>query len=224
MVPARSRLLRDYRTAAGAFDEVQDSAGQVRPHYRTLMAELEDLGAEELQRRWETGRRFIHEQGVTYNVYGDPMGMERPWELDPVPMVIAADEWKQLEAALIQRATLINAVLADCYGDQKLIHQGGLPPALVLSQLDFLRPCHGIKPANGVFLDCYAVDLARSPDGKWWAISDRTQIPTGAGYTLANRLVTSRVLPEVFRDCNVQRLAGFYGHMRDSLARLANLT
>ena len=222
MVPARSRLLRDYRTAAGAFDEVQDSAGQVRPHYRTLMAELEDLGAEELQRRWETGRRFIHEQGVTYNVYGDPMGMERPWELDPVPMVIAADEWKQLEAALIQRATLINAVLADCYGDQKLIHQGGLPPALVLSQLDFLRPCHGIKPANGAFLDCYAVDLARSPDGKWWAISDRTQIPTGAGYTLANRLVTSRVLPEVFRDCNVQRLAGFYGHMRDSLARLAN--
>jgi len=221
MASTRPRLLRDYKATPGAYDEVLDASGAVRPHYQMLMAELEDLGAEEIQRRWETGRRFIHEQGVTYNVYGDPMGMERPWELDPVPLMIAAEEWKSLEAALIQRAKLMNAVLADCYGEQKLIHKGGLPPALVLSQLDFLRPCHGVKPANDVFLNCYAVDLARSANGKWWAISDRTQIPTGSGYTLANRLVTSRVLPEVFRDCNVQRLAGFYGHMRDSLSRLA---
>lgn len=218
----RSRLLRDYKGTPGAYDEVLDTAGTIRPHYRTLMAELEKQGVDELQRRWETGRRFIHEQGVTYNVYGDPMGMERPWELDPVPLLISAAEWRGLEAALIQRAQVINAVLADCYGEQRLIQSGKLPPALVLAQPDFLRPCHGIKPANDVYLNCYAVDLARSPDGKWWAISDRTQIPTGSGYTLANRLVTSRVLPEVFRDCHVLRLAGFYSHMRDSLARMAS--
>lgn len=198
-----------------------DPAGAIRAPYRPLMGELEKLGVDELQRRWETGRRFIHEQGVTYNVYGDPMGMERPWELDPVPLLISASEWRKLETALVQRARLINGILADCYGEQKLIHSGKLPPALVLAQPDFLRPCHGVRPANDVFLNCYAVDLARSPDGQWWAISDRTQIPTGSGYTLANRLVTSRVLPEVFRDCHVQRLAGFYTHLRDSLARLA---
>lgn len=218
---SRSKLLRDYKVAPGGFDELLDASGAVREPYRRLMAELDQLGTEELQRRWDTGRRFIHEQGVTYNVYGDPLGMERPWELDPVPMMISAAEWTQLEQALIQRAQLINAVLADCYGEQKLIHGGWLPPALVLAQPDFLRPCHGIRPANDVYLNCYAVDLARSPDGKWWAISDRTQIPTGAGYTLANRLVTARVLPEVFRECNVQRLASFYGHLRDSLSRLA---
>lgn len=198
-----------------------DPAGGIRAPYRPLLNELEKLGVDELQRRWETGRRFIHEQGVTYNVYGDPLGMERPWELDPIPLLISAAEWRKLETALIQRARLINAVLADCYGEQSLIHTGKLPPALVLAQPDFLRPCHGVRPANDVYLNCYAVDLARSPDGQWWAISDRTQIPTGSGYTLANRLVTSRVLPEVFRDCNVQRLAGFYTHLRDSLARLA---
>ena len=217
----RTRLLRDYRGTPGAYDEVLDGAGTIRPHYRALMSELEKLGVDELHRRWETGRRFIHEQGVTYNVYGDPMGMERPWELDPVPLLISAAEWRKLETALVQRAQVINAVLADCYGEQKLIQSGKLPPALVLAQPDFLRPCHGIKPPNDIYLSCFAVDLARSPDGQWWAISDRTQIPTGAGYTLANRLVTSRVLPEVFRDCNVQRLAGFYSHLRDSLARLA---
>ncbi len=201
---------------------MEDAGGGARPHYETLIRSLDELGGEELHRRWETGRRFIHEQGVTYNVYGDPMGMERPWELDPVPIIIAPEEWKQLEAGLIQRATLLNAVLADCYGPQKLINSGWLPPALVLSQFDFLRPCHGIKPANDIHLNIYAADLARSPDGKWWVISDRTQIPTGAGYALANRLVTSRVLPEAFRDCNVQRLAGFFSQMRDSLSRLAS--
>lgn len=218
----RTRLLRDYKTTPGVYDEVLDASGAIRAPYRPLINELEKLGVEELQRRWETGRRFIHEQGVTYNVYGDPLGMERPWELDPVPLLISSTEWRKLEAALVQRAQLINAVLADCYGEQKLIHSGKLPPALVLAQPDFLRPCHGARPANDVYLNSYAVDLARSPDGQWWAISDRTQIPTGAGYTLANRLVTSRILPEVFRDCNVQRLAGFYAHLRDSLSRLAS--
>ena len=216
----RHKLLRDYKVTPGSYDELLDASGAMREPYRRLMAELEQLGPDEVKRRWDTGRRFIHEQGVTYNVYGDPLGMERPWELDPVPMMISADEWGRLETALIQRARLINAVIADCYGEQKLIHSGGLPPALVLAQPDFLRACHGIKPANGVYLNCYAVDLARSPDGKWWAISDRTQIPTGSGYALANRLVTSRVLQEVFRDCNVRRLAGFYSQLRDSLGRM----
>ena len=71
------------------------------------------------------------------------------------------------------------------------------------------------------FLNFYAADLARSPDGRWWVVSDRTQIPTGAGYALANRLVTSRILPEAFRDNHVHRLAGFFRDVQNALARLA---
>ena len=173
----RHRVLRDYAIPSGLYDEVLDSTGQPREHYRGLLDEMDELGTEELKRRWQTGKRFIHEQGVTYNVYGDPLGMERPWELDPVPMMISAAEWAKLEVALQQRARLINAIIADCYGEQTLIKGGWLPPALVLAQPDFLRACHGIKPAGDVYLNCYAVDLARSPDGKWWAISDRTPDP-----------------------------------------------
>ena len=220
--PARNRLWRDYQPIGSLYDEVIDGTGAMRGHYRTLMGGLEAMGVDELQRRCDTARRFIQEQGVTYNVYDDPQGMERPWELDPIPLLIPADEWRTLEKALVQRALLLNAVLADCYGGQKLIQGGWLPPGAVLSNPDFLRPCHGIRPAGDMFLTCYAVDLARAANGQWWVISDRTQIPTGAGYTLANRLVTSRVLPEAFRDGNVLRLAGFYTAMRASLARLAS--
>jgi uncharacterized circularly permuted ATP-grasp superfamily protein/uncharacterized alpha-E superfamily protein len=147
--------------------------------------------------------------------------MERPWKLDPIPFVIAPETWPALEAGLIQRATLLNKILADCYGPQELIRSRWLSPALVFGQPDFLRPCHGIRVANDSFLSFYAADLARSSDGQWWVVSDRTQIPTGAGYALANRLVTSRVFPEPFRDNHIHRLAGFFRAMQNTLAQLA---
>ena len=214
--------LTGYPPGAGAFDEFLTAAGAARPHYQRLVRELNRLGADELRRRHETGRRIIHEQGITYNVYGDPRGMERPWHLDPVPMLIAPDEWRGIETALCQRAELINRILADCYGAQDLIRSGWLPPALVFAQPDFLRAAHAARRPDDTYLHFYAADLARSPDGQWWVISDRTQIPTGAGYTLANRLVTSRILPEAFRDCQVQRLAGFFREMQASLAQLGS--
>ena len=214
-------LLSRYQRAAGAFDELLAADGEIFPHYAKLMGELEQFGAAELSRRTDACQRFVREHGITYNVYGDPRGMERPWRLDPVPFVIAPEEWQKLETGLIQRATLLNKILADCYGAQDLIRSRWLSPALVFGQPDFLRPCHGIRVPGDTFLHFYAADLSRSPDGRWWVVSDRTQIPTGAGYALANRLVTSRILPEPFRDNHVHRLAGFFLAAQNALGQLA---
>jgi uncharacterized circularly permuted ATP-grasp superfamily protein/uncharacterized alpha-E superfamily protein len=219
--PKIPALLEKYERRPGAFDEFLGDDGQPRPHYRKLVADLEVLGATDLRRRREASDRLVHEQGITYHVYGDPRGVERPWELDPVPFVMAPGEWRALEAGLIQRATLLNHILADCYGSQELIRSRWLSPALVFAQPDFLRPCHGVRVPNNTFLNLYAADLGRSPDGRWWVVSDRTQIPTGAGYALANRLVTSRILTEAFRDNHVHRVAGFFRDLQNTLARLA---
>ncbi|HXC50922.1 MAG TPA: circularly permuted type 2 ATP-grasp protein [Candidatus Limnocylindrales bacterium] len=221
--PARDQTNRASESdqQEAVFDEVLDSTGQVRPHYAGLVAELDDLGEAELGRRSEAGRRISHEQGVAYNVYGEPRGSERAWELDPVPFLISSAEWTALEKALVQRATLLNRILADCYGSQQLLRSSWLPPALVFAQPDFLRPLHDVRVPRDTFLHFYAADLARSPDGQWWVTSDRTQVPTGAGYALANRMVTSRILPEAFRNCAVQRLAGFFREVQRTLAELA---
>ncbi len=213
-------LFANYRLEPGIFDESHTASGTIRPHYEQFRNAIAHLPPAELKRRADTCRRLVEEQGITYNVYADPRGVERPWQLDPLPFVIAPQEWRSLETALIQRATLINRVLADCYGAQDLIRSRWLPPALIFAQPDFLRPCHGIRTPDELFLHFYACDLARSPDGQWRVISDRTQIPTGTGYALANRLVTSRIFPEAFRDCHVQRLAGFFRDMQQSLASL----
>ena len=200
--------------------ETMCADGALKPWWARLLGLLEQMPQAERGRRLEFARRIVAEQGITYNVYGDERGMERPWEVDPLPMLLPETEWRAIESGLIQRATLINSVLADCYGPQKLLKDGDLAPAMLFAQQDFLRPVRGIAPQNGVFLNFYAADIARAADGRWWVLSDRTQIPTGAGYALANRLVTARILPDSFREFNVERLAGFFRRMRESLAAL----
>jgi uncharacterized circularly permuted ATP-grasp superfamily protein/uncharacterized alpha-E superfamily protein len=204
-----------------AYDEVFTAAGERRPHWEAMVSFLEALGSDGLTRSWEQARRMIHENGVTFNFYGDPQGMDRPWELDAIPWVIPEAEWRHLEVALVQRAQLLNAILADVYGSQTLLEQGMLPPELVFAHPGFLRPCHGLPVPNNCYLYFYAVDLGRAPDGRWWVLADRAQSPAGAGYALENRLILSSVLSELFRDCHVQRFAPFFMALRQTLMALA---
>src|SRR5271170_1946668 len=209
-----------YEATPGFYDEVLGSGKQIRPHWGALAESLTSMGQAGVERRWREGQRLIHDNGITYNVYSDPESTSRPWPLDPVPLMMDPSEWKTIEAAVIQRATLFNSILADLYGPQRLLREKMLPAELVFPNPAFLRPCWGIEPAGGVFLHMYAADLARSPDGQWWVLADRTQAPSGAGYALENRLVTTRVLPDVFRASHIRRLANFFQTYREALQRL----
>jgi uncharacterized circularly permuted ATP-grasp superfamily protein/uncharacterized alpha-E superfamily protein len=215
------RLLEGYDPVPGVYDEMIAASDSPRPHCGPFVASLESIGRHELASRWENAKRALRENGVTYNVYGDPQGADRRWELDMMPLVIPAAEWSRLEAGLAQRTHLLNLILADIYGPQRLLHDRILPPEVVLGNPAFLRPCHGIAVPGAIHMHLHAVDLARSPDGRWWVIADRTQAPSGAGYTLENRIVLSQSLPETFRDCRVQRLAAFFRKFREALAALA---
>jgi len=214
-------LSTGYPQTAGVYDEMSVAPGVLRPHWDTFIHSLSALGDQELGRRWHRARQRIRENGVSYNVYGDPLGMDRPWNLDSIPLMIPPSEWSQLEAGLIQRARLLNAILADLYGPQQLLRSGQLPPALVFANPGFWRPCHGVRVSGDIYLHLLAVDLARGPDGEWWVISDRTQAPSGAGYSLENRIVMAETFPDLFREFQVKRLASFFRSFRDNLLRLS---
>ena len=211
----------DYDFPADVFDETLDSAHGLRPHWRPFFEQMDAIGLAELRRRWEEAKHLIRENGVTYNVYGDPRGMDRPWELDPIPLLISPAESIRVEAGLIQRAKLLDLILADLYGPQTLLTRGLLPAELVFGHPSFLRPCRGLRVPGNRHLHLYAADLGRSPDGTMVVLGDRTQAPSGAGYALENRIVLSRMLPEVFRDCRVQRLALFFRTVRETLRSIA---
>jgi uncharacterized circularly permuted ATP-grasp superfamily protein/uncharacterized alpha-E superfamily protein len=214
-------LSTGYPQTAGVYDEMSVAPGVLRPHWDTFIHSLSALGDQELGRRWQTARQRIRENGVSYNVYGDPLGMDRPWNLDSIPLMIPPSEWSQLEAGLIQRARLLNSILADLYGPQQLLRSGQLPPALVFANPGFWRPCHGVRVSGDIYLHLLAVDLARGPDGEWWVISDRTQAPSGAGYSLENRIVMAETFPDLFREFQVKRLASFFRSFRNTLLRLS---
>ena len=210
-------LLAQYPAALHGYDEMFKAGGQARAHWMTL---LEHLGAETpeaMRQRVESVERQVHENGVTYNIYADPKGMQRPWEIDVLPFILPAAEWAAIEGAVRQRATLLNRILTDIYGAQTILAEGLLPSALVHGHAGFLRPCHGIPHVDNVALHMIAVDLARSPDGRWWVVTDRTQAPSGAGYALENRSVISRAFPDLLRELKVQPITGYFDTLRDSL-------
>lgn len=210
-----------YSPQAGRYDEVLDTDGRARPHWKRLAEAASRLSRAELSRRAGIIRRAVAQDGVTYNIYADPKGADRPWEVDLLPLIISTEEWRFLSRAVAQRARLLNAVLADLYGPGRLLAEGLLPPAIIHGHHNYLWSCKGLEPPGGVFLNLYGCDLARSPDGRWWVIADRTQGPSGAGYAVQNRLIVTPMYGRLFRSLGVQRLAGFFRTLQQRLAALA---
>ncbi|MEO7774747.1 MAG: circularly permuted type 2 ATP-grasp protein [Steroidobacteraceae bacterium] len=209
--------LDSYAGDARRYDELLDRSGTLRPHWEPLISRLAADGPEAAQRGVELARRLVIENGVTYNVYADPQGKDRPWALDPLPLLIAPAEWRRIEAGVAQRAHLLNALLADLYGPRKLLADGRIPPELPFGHPNYLWPCQGLKPRDGRWLHVYGVDLARAPDGRWWVLGDRAQTPSGPGYALENRQIVARVYPELIKAMNVRPISGYFTALRESL-------
>ncbi|MDP3169915.1 MAG: circularly permuted type 2 ATP-grasp protein, partial [Polaromonas sp.] len=190
---------------------------RLAPDWHRFFNFLGGEGFEDLNHRAANLRRQIRDNGVTYNVYADADGPQRPWSLDLFPLVLSASDWAQISAGISQRARLLDRIMADVYGPQQLLSLGLLPTALVQGHPGYLRAMHGVRPAGGTFLHIAAFDLARGPDGRWWVVSQRTQAPSGLGYLLENRLAISRLFPQAFREMKVQGLAASYKALIDGM-------
>lgn len=202
-------------------DECFSTNEGTKESWKRLLANIENLGPTEFKNRQQELLKLLEENGVTYNVYGDNNGLNRPWLLDAVPLVISAAEWRGVERGMKQRAFVLNKLLEDLYGDRVLLKKGIIPPELIYSHPGFLRACDKIKLPGEYQLPLYSADLSRGPDGKVWVIKDRAQAPSGMGYALENRSALSRVLPELFQQHQVAKLGGFFNSMMQALIQLA---
>ena len=216
------------------FDEFALPDGTARLGWDGLLTGLDGFAEADLVRAQREVARLLADDGVTYtqgpassrsvadlSAGADrdesPLAEPRPWQLDPLPLILDEREWSALESGMVQRAELLNAILVDLYADRNLLSQGQLPAAAVLDHTEYLRPMVGARPTINAGLFMVAVDLGRDADGGWRVISDRTQAPSGAGYAMQNRRVVSRVLPEVYRAAQLHRLTPFFQTMRAGL-------
>ncbi len=214
-------LIQSYTPPDGVYDEFITGTGIPRPHTQSFLDAINGIGRDEFARRWLQAQRTVQANDFAFGGYATPDDKLRPWELDPIPLMISAAEWESVSAALKQRAKLLNLVLQDLYGEQTLVTQGLLPAELLYAHPGFLRPYHGLRYPNQCLLNFYAADLARSPNGEWWILADRTESPSGLGYALENRIVVSRMLPDVFHSCQVERLAPYFIAAQATLRGLA---
>jgi uncharacterized circularly permuted ATP-grasp superfamily protein/uncharacterized alpha-E superfamily protein len=206
---SEAKLLESYQPSASAFDELTTGHGRVRPRWEHVLEVFAGMGGDATEAAQDKAQRLMEENDVTFSVQGD-RDASRQWRLDLFPLLIAPDEWSAIERGVVQRTQLLNRLLGDLYGAQRVLKDGLLPPGLVYSNSQFLRPCTSIGVRDDLHLHFVAYDLARSGDGRWWVVSDRTQAPAGAGYALENRVVSSQCLPELFAESNVRRLAIFF--------------
>jgi uncharacterized circularly permuted ATP-grasp superfamily protein/uncharacterized alpha-E superfamily protein len=216
-----ANLFSGYAGAAGSFDEVFSAPGELRPAWRRFIEATEGLTRAEFGARWQQAQRLLQQNSLAYPDPNDPRARTHPWDLDAFPLVIEAEEWREVAAALRQRATLLDMVLQDVYGPQQLIKSGLLPAEVIFRHPGFLLPYCRPDATPRRSLHIYGADLARSPDGRWWILDDRCESPSGAGFALQNRIAMSRVLPDVIHECQVERLAPYFIALQEQLARLA---
>ncbi|MCB1210549.1 MAG: circularly permuted type 2 ATP-grasp protein, partial [Verrucomicrobiales bacterium] len=218
---ASSELLQNYRPLPGLHDEMMMPSGELRPPWRVFGDLLAQCSPSDIQSRHKTAQQLLHDHGVTYNIFDDAVGTSRPWALDLIPHIVASSEAEQVAQGIDQRSRLLDTILRDLYGPQRIIKEGWLPSALLHANPGFLRPLAGLVPPGGRFLHVAGCDLVRTEDGAWRVLADRTQVPGGQGYALENRIILSNVFPEEFNASRVQRLAAYFDVERETFRSLA---
>ncbi|WP_282124076.1 circularly permuted type 2 ATP-grasp protein [Algibacter mikhailovii] len=204
-----------------SYDEMFQDNRSVKDTWKNLYETLKSLGTEELISRQKEIDWNLAENGITYNVYNDPNGLNRPWSLNLVPFIMHKNEWNKVEKGLQQRATLLDLVVKDIYGDRQLLKKGIIPHEVVFGHRGFLRQCDGIEINTHKYLSVYAADLSRGPDGRMWVVNDRAQAPSGMGYSLENRTIAGRVLPNIYRNIHVNGQDQFFNDFNKLLVNAA---
>ncbi|MBU2929313.1 circularly permuted type 2 ATP-grasp protein [Winogradskyella psychrotolerans] len=215
-------LFENYFSASSGYDELLTSKMGIKENWKVLSQNLLKIGSENLALKQTEINWLLAENGVTYNVYNDPKGLNRPWDLNVVPYIIHQKEWKGVEKGIQQRAELLNLILKDLYGKRDLLKNGIIPPELIYAHSGFLRACDQIQYKKSKQLSVYAADLARGPDGRLWVVNDRTQAPSGMGYALENRFSTSKIIPELYTDINVTQPSNFFNDFNQLLLNSAS--
>ena len=222
-----------YAPAPGHFDEVTGVDGAAREVWRGVARALGPLDPATLLERQRQADRLLDAEGTGHLVHDLSVAVGRhnaeavaarseshPWRLDPIPYLIERAEFDWLAAAAVQRMRVLEAVLADCYGPRSLVATG-LLPGRVLHGLTSHRPAAGGPGAVHRWLTTYALDVARDRHGAWHVVADSTDAPTGLGYSLLNRGVLTRLLPDGLRAAGAAPIHETADELRRALAAAA---
>lgn len=203
------------------FDELVAPDGSPRPAAAALVEHLRALESAELRERQNLAEIDILAQGITFTVYSDGRGIDRAWPFDIIPRVIAASEWRRIEAGLTQRLRAINHFIDDLYHDQRIVADGVFPADLLEHSVNFRPECRGVSPAHGVWAHISGSDLVRGADGTMYVLEDNLRVPSGVSYMLENRAISKRVFADLFAEQSIWPVDSYTDELNRMLVSIA---
>lgn len=218
--PPEPAPFANYQSKHPIYDEYLSVGGYKDGVWKPIAGYLDRLGTAGIQACAAEAEQLVHQSGANFQITRDEVEKSRPWQLAVVPLVLDSLTWVKLESGLQQRMRVLESVLGDLLGKQELLKERILPAELLAANPEFMPAYHEL-PASGNRLTLTATDLARDNDGSWWVTGDRTRAPSGLGYALENRIITSRVLPQLIRKSNVTRMAAFFSSLQEEINSLA---
>ena len=204
-----------------SFDEMFDTKCGIRPHWTDIINGLDNAGIKQLELKQLEIDWRLEDNGVTYNIYNDPEGTNRRWNLDPIPLVLTSSEWDEISKGLKQRAKLLNLIFKDLYTEQKLIKEGIIPAEIIFGHKGFIPEVFNFENIDYYSMRFYATDISRGPDGKFWVINDRTQSPSGLGYAVENRLTMNSICDDLYPNVKILKMANFIEGFKNMLKSLS---
>ncbi len=205
-----------------SFDEMFDKKCGIRTHWTDVINGLENAGIKQLELKQLEIDWRLEDNGVTYNIYNDPEGTNRRWNLDPIPLVLTSAEWEEISKGLKQRAKLLNLIFKDLYTEQRLIKEGIVPAEIIFAHKSFIPEVFNFENIDYYSLKFYAADISRGPDGKFWVINDRTQSPSGLGYAIENRLTMNTVSNDLYPNVEILKISTFIEGFKNMLKDLSS--
>lgn len=212
-------LIGDYSPAAGTFDELVTAKGVVKPGWQPFLNQFQPIPSIDQNMMAMKLNRHVYENGLAHDVYAETDESAQPWGIDLFPFIISAEEWSWLSQAVTQRARLMNEVMKDLYGNQSLLQNGTIPPRMIFSDPSFLKPCMSLNQGQEP-ITFFAIDIARDHNGNWRAIDTHTETTAGIGFAIANRVVHTKVMGDIFEACNIHREASFFQNIQNTLPSL----
>jgi uncharacterized circularly permuted ATP-grasp superfamily protein len=207
--------------SASVYDEMFAADGSVRAQYAALSARLARSSAADLAEQQRTLEHSFLLQGITFTVYGADSAVERIIPTDLFPRIIAAAEWRTIEAGLSQRLQALNLFLADIYGEQRIIMDGIVPRELIVGAASYRREMVGLYVPHGAYVNVCGSDLVRDQTGAFMVLEDNLRVPSGVSYMLANRDASRRLFPSAFRTAGVRPIERYPDALLHTLKSLA---
>ena len=218
---AAKGLFDGYERLPDTFDEFFASAGSPHAELGEVVSRLSELSLSDFRRLRKLADSIFMRSGITFTLYSGDQSTERIFPFDLIPRVIAAEEWKQVEAGLAQRVTALNRFLADVYGDQRILSEGVIPRSFVEGSKGFRKELKGIRPPEDLWVHIAGVDLIRDGEGRFSVLEDNVRVPSGVSYVLENRETMKKTFPQIFRDMNVAAVESYPHKLREMMNWLA---